>query len=188
MMMQPLFGLALATMFVAGCGTLVGESGEESEARRQVELARTLEAASNLREAAHEYSIVAERYPNASIWPTAVRKAALLYASPVNTSRNDSISLVWFTAYQALPLNPQEKDLVQSHISLQGRMRAIEDDLGRQKDVNDSLSVTLKRVSATVAAQARRTQELEVQLRQTTEELKKLKEVDVRLSKNRRGR
>jgi len=188
MMMQRLFSLALAATLLAGCGTLVGEPGEEAEARRQVELARTLEAASNLREAAHEYSIVAQRYPNASVWPTAVRKAALLYANPLNSARNDSISLIWFTAYQALPLNPQEKDLVQSHVSLQGRMRALDDELGRQKDLNDSLSATLKKLSATVAAQGRRTQELEAQLRQTSDELKKLKEVDVRLSKNRRGR
>jgi hypothetical protein len=187
-MMQPLFGLAFAATLVAGCGTLVGEPGEEAEARRQVELARTLEAASNLREAAHEYSIVAQRYPNTSVWPTAVRKASILYASPLNPSRNDSISLVWFAAYQALPLNPQEKDLVQSHVSLQGRMRALEDEMGRQKDVNDSLTVTLKKLSATVVAQGRRAQELEAQVRQTSEELKKLKEVDVRLSKNRRGR
>lgn len=188
MMMQRLFGLAFAAAAVAGCATLVGEHGEEAEARRQVELARTLEAASNLREAAHEYSIVALRYPNSSVWPTAVRKTALLFASPLNSSRNDSISLAWFNVYQALPLNPQEKDVVQSHIALQGRMRALDDELDRQKEVNDSLTVTVKKLSATVTAHGRRTQELEAQLRQTSGELKKLKDVDVRLSKSRRGR
>jgi hypothetical protein len=188
MMMPQLFGLALAAAAVAGCGTLVGEHGEEAEARRQVELARTLEAASNLREAAHEYSMVAQRYPNSSVWPTAVRKTAILYASPLNPSRNDSISLVWFAAYQSLPLNPLEKDVVQSHVALQGRMKALDDELNRQKEANDSLSVSVKKLAAAATAQGRRTQELEAQLRQTSEELKKLKEVDIRLSKNRRSR
>jgi len=187
-MMHRVFGLALAAAALAGCGTLLGEHEEEAEAHRQVELARTLEAASNLREAAHEYSIVAERFPNSSVWPTAVRKAALLYANPANPSRNDSISLAWFNAYQALSLSPQEKEIVQSHIALQGRMKTLGDELGRQRDVSDSLSVAVKKLSATVTAQGRRTQDVEAQLRQATEELKKLKEVDVRLSKNRRGR
>jgi hypothetical protein len=188
MKVQRLFGLALAAAALAGCGTLVGEHGEEAEARRQVELARTLEAASNLREAAHEYSIVAQRYRNSSVWPAAVRKTALLYASPLNSSRNDSISLAWFNVYQALPLNPQEKDVVQSHVALQRRLKTLDDELGRQKEVNDSISVAAKKLTATVTAQGRRAQELEAQLHQTSEELKKLKAVDVRLSKSRRGR
>jgi hypothetical protein len=188
-MIQRVCSLVLAAATMAGCGSAVGDrTTEEAQARRQVDLARSLETASNLREAAHEYLIVAQQYRNSSVWPTAVRKAALLYANPLNPAHNDSISLACFTAYQTVPLSPQEKDLVQSHMAMQGRVKALDDELGRQKDVTDSLSSVTKRLAATVTSQGRRTQELELQLRQTSDELKKLKEVDVRLSKPRRGR
>jgi hypothetical protein len=52
----------------------------------------------------------------------------------------------------------------------------------------DSLSAVTRRQGAALSAQMRRTADLEQQLQQTVEELRKLKEIDVQVSKSRRQR
>jgi hypothetical protein len=171
---------------LAGCATTAVERESEVEARRQLELARTLETASQFREAAHEYSIVAEQFRGTTAYPVAVRKAACLYANPANPGRNDSTALRWLNTYLELPLSSQERENAQLLATLLERSRDQEGEILRQTAVSDSLTLLLKRQSTLLSSQAKRTQELEGELQTTAKELKKLKEVDVRISKDHR--
>jgi hypothetical protein len=177
---------ALLGLVLSGCTVLLGDREAEAEAHRQIELARTLESSSQLREAAHEYSIVAEQFPNTSAYPNAVRKAAYLYAYPPNPGRNDSVALHWLDAYLSLSLSTQERETGTLLSALVERSRSLRDELARHTDVTDSLTAIIRRQSATLSALVKKSQEMESELQQTASELKKLKEVDVRISKGQR--
>jgi len=63
----------------------------------------------------------------------------------------------------------------------------VEKELELQRRTTDSLAVAVRRMSASLAAQSRQTEELEIRLQKTADELKKLKEIDVRTSRKKRG-
>jgi len=176
------------TCVMSGCATLTGESAADADARKHLDLARSLEASSALREAADEYSIIAEQFPASSAYPTAVRKAALLYARPDNPDRNDSLARFWFHAYQELPLQGQEKDLLGVVAMLYRQVDSLSADNSHRQSAVDSLTASSRRQAGTATAQAKRVRELEGELERAVEELKKLKEIDVQLSKSRRKR
>jgi hypothetical protein len=179
--------MMIAAAAWCGCGSTADDMKEESsEARRKYDLARTLESSSNLREAAHEYLIVAETYPRSEIWPHAVRKTAVLYADPRNPGRSDSIALRWLSVYQVLSTSPAEKDLIQSTAAALTWGAGFEKELERQRHATDSLAGIVRRLSSSLAAQTRQTEEVDARLRKTAEELKKLKEIDVRASRKKR--
>ncbi len=177
---------ALLGVAFAGCTLLPGDREAEGEAHRQMELARTLESASQLREAAHEYSIVAEQFPNAGVYPSAVRKAAYLYALPANPGRNDSIALHWLNTYLSISLSSQDRETGILLVALIERSKLFRDESTRQTDVTDSLSAIIRKQSVMLSALARKSQEMESELQQTAGELRKMKEVDVRISKGQR--
>ena len=185
---RALFSSIALTCAISGCATLSGESGTDADARKHLDLARSLEASSALREAAHEYSIIAAQFPTSSAYPTAVRKAALLYARPDNPDRNDSLARFWFHAYQELPLQGQEKDLITVVSMLYHQVDSLDADNSHRQSAVDSLTALSRRQAGTASAQAKRVKELEGDLERAVEELKKLKEIDVKLSKSRRQR
>lgn len=178
----------LAVGALGGCAATGGDESKlvESDARRKFELARTLESSSNFREAAHEYLIVAESYPGSDIWPQAVRKTAVLHADPHNPGRNDSLALRWLGVYAVLSTSPAEKDLIQATTAAITWRVEVEQLLERQRRTADSLSGVVRRLSSSLAAQSRQSEDLEVRLRKTADELKKLKEIDVRTSRKKR--
>jgi hypothetical protein len=180
--------LMIAVAGISGCAATVGEGkGEQTEARRKYELARQLESSSNIREAAHEYLIVAENYPRSDVWHHAVRKTGVLYTDPRNSGRNDSIALRWLGIYDTLSVAAPEKDLVQANVAALARAMGLEKELELQRRTTDSLAGAVRRMSASLVAQSRQTEELEVRLQKTADELKKLKEIDVRTSRKKRG-
>jgi len=178
--------IALLGLVCAGCASPMIDREAEAEARRQMDLARTFESASQLREAAHEYSIVAEQFPNTSFYPIAVRKAAYLYAQPANPARNDSISLRWLTSYLAISLSAQERETAYLVMALVERTKQVREESARHTEVIDSLSAIVKKQSTMLSSLVKKSQEMETELQQAAGELKKLKDVDVRISKGRR--
>lgn len=180
-----LSGVAVVAMalLVAGCSS-VRKSADEMPA--EMERARHAEASGDLADAARAYAMAAEQYPNGALFATAARKAAVLFSHPLNPSRNDSIALGWFRALAQQPLPGPEKELVHLQIATLERSQALADQIRRQREAGDSLTVVTRRLSLTVANQSRQIQELELEVKRVSEELRQLKEIDVRLSRRRR--
>ena len=168
-----------------GCSILTGGRDPEGWALRHMMLADSLEHASMFRQASMEYVIVAQHYKGTSYYPRAVMKLAYLNMNPLNPARSDSTALSWITVYLSLPLTNEEVENARMYYTLLQRIRFIQTDIDRQTFVADSLQAAFKRQATDSSALTRRIQELEVDLKQATDELAKLKEVDVRLSKAR---
>lgn len=173
---------------LAGCATRPGGPGDAAEARRKLDLARRLEASTAYREAAHEYAMVADQYPATEFYPIAARKAALLYASPDSPARNDTAALRWIRAVLALEIPPEEREALEVLRKLLVALKDVRADADRVAASADSLSAASRRQGAALSAEMRRAAELEDKLQQTLEELRKLKEIDVQVSKSRRQR
>jgi hypothetical protein len=178
--------LLLTALALAGCIPLAGDRDEESEARRQYDLARTLEATGDVREAAHEYSIIGERFPNASMALPAIRRAALLYANPSTAARNDTLALRWLGVYGASAPTPSERELFELLSALVTQRMVLWAEFVRLTASADSLALTARRTGSAQSALSRRVAELEAELQQTVGELTKLKEVDVRHSRSKK--
>jgi hypothetical protein len=173
----------LIALFVSGCSA-VRKAGDGT--RGQMERARYAEASGDLAGAAQEYAAVAEQFPQSELFPVAVRKAAILYSHPLNPARNDSTALAWFRVLVAQPLPGSEKELVHLQIATLERSLLLTEQIRRQREAGDSMTAVTRRLSLTVANQSHQLQELEVEVKRVSEELRQLKEIDVRLSRRKR--
>jgi hypothetical protein len=168
-----------------GCGSTGTFNEFEYQARKHIALADSLEKVPSLRESLLEYRLVAERYPSSSVYNGAVLKTALLYSNQDNPAANDSAALYWFNRYLVLTPMEGEKQIVRMYLETLGESKALRDSLRVTTTVKDSLESTVRRQSTESAARIKRVQELESELQKASLELKKLKEVDVRISKSR---
>lgn len=175
----------IAAAFIVGCSSSDNLSNAEREAQRHMAVADTLERASALREATLEYALVARNYPSTSVYPAAVRKAALLLSSPANPAANDSASQYWLAVYLGLSRAPEERQIIEMYLNMVGRVKTLRDSLIRETALSDSLAFAVRKQANEASARGKRVQELEAQLQKTTDELTKLKEIDVRISKSR---
>jgi hypothetical protein len=173
----------LIALIVTGCSA-VRNAGDGM--REQMERARYAEASGDLAGAAQEYAAAAGQFPQGEQFPVAVRRAAILYSHPLNPARNDSIALAWFRVLAAQPLPGSEKELVHLQIATLGRSLLLTEQIRRQREASDSMTVVTRRLSLTVANQSRQLQELETEVKRVSEELRQLKEIDVRLSRRKR--
>jgi hypothetical protein len=182
-----LFEILLLLMF-PGCATVTVDRDSEARARSHIRLADSLEAVSAFREAAFEYGIVAELYPGTSFYPTALRRAAFLNLHPDNESGNDSTALYWFHEYMTVSSPSPERRAAEVCIHLLERIWTLRGSLTRLKFTNDSLTAVTRRQAGemlTLTSQLRQAQSLEAELKKVQEELQKLREVDIRVSKGR---
>ncbi|MGB2959228.1 MAG: hypothetical protein WBG01_10540 [Bacteroidota bacterium] len=178
--------LILVAGLHVGCSTWPGEDSSEAEPRRQLELARRLQASGAIREATHEYTIVAEQYPTAGVHATAVRKVAQLYANPSNPLRNDSTATAWLEVHLGLDISGEEREASALLIERIRETAELRKRLTHHTIMADSMaSVTLDLAAATTKL-TRQTNQLRSELRDTREELNKLKEIDAQTSKSRR--
>jgi hypothetical protein len=136
-------------------------------------------------EALREYRAIVERYPSSSFYPTAVQRMALLYVSPRNPAPNDSLLAFWMNAYLAIAESPGEQQMIRAYLASVDRVKTLREALQRQTAVNDSTAVTARKAAGESAARAKRIQELETELKRVSDELQKLREIDVRISKRR---
>jgi hypothetical protein len=176
----------VSLLVIPACRTFLLENDSEAEARRQLELAHMLETAGDLREASHEYIIIAERYPGSIYFEQASRKAGYLYADPGNPARNDSVAIHWLHEYLRLPLNEGEKEYAGICLRLLERSMGLRTELERLNGVQDSLDTVVKRQASNNLTLTRRVAELELETAQTARELQKIKEIDSRSKRNRR--
>jgi hypothetical protein len=175
----------IVVLAAAGCSSTGGLSDPETQARRRMAIADTLERASALKEATLEYTIVAERFSGTSVHAAAVRKAALLYSSSANPAANDSSSRYWLTRYLDLTRSAEEKQIIRMYMAMVDRVALLRDSVARQTVANDSLSALARRQTGDLTTRAKRMQELEAELQKASDELKRLKEIDVRVSRSR---
>ncbi len=156
---------------------------EELEARRHLSMAESFEKASAFRQAAFEYTFVAENYPSTSTYPEAVRKAALLYSTPSSPVANETSALRWLQTYLALPLPEEERRQVELHVALLKQIQSLKSSIAREENLRQKLSVLATQRGADLLELAKRVQELEIALEKATREIQELKEVDLQTSR-----
>lgn len=187
--MRVLVSVCLAACVLAGCARIADtDSSEAGEARRLFDNARALEASGKLRDASGEFLRIAERYPDAEVWPRAVLKTGVLYGTPNNPVRSDSIARRWLGVYGVLSTSEAEQNLLRLSTGLLESQSGLLRQIDAQRRSIDSLSASTRRLSGALAAQTRLAEDLEQQLRKTSDELKKLKEIDVQTSRKRQRR
>ena len=184
-MRQCLWTLVAAGMTLSGCGPFAPERFPETGAAYRMQLADGLEREGKFQSAALQYASVAEEFPRSSFYPPAVRRAALLYSISPFSARNDSAAYRWYVAYLSLPMKKPERENVRVSVELLHRILRLHAQIEQISTAGDSLTVLTKRQSASLNADSRRLQELDLQLQNAQAELRKIKEIDLRLSKSR---
>jgi hypothetical protein len=182
-MRQSLWILAAGGLVLSGCGLFSDVRGPDSRVGRRMRLADSLEQEGMFQAAARQYAGVAEQFPQSDYYPTAVRRAALMYSISPYSTGNDSAAYRWFLAYRALPLSRAERENVRVSTELLHRILMLQAQIVQIYTATDSLSVLTKKQSASMTAESHRMQELESELQNAQAELKKIKEMDLRLSK-----
>jgi len=183
--MDRLYVVIVICFVYAGCASPRIDLDAETRAQRHMLLADTLERAGEFPQALLEYGLVTELYPKTSHYPLAVRKIVFLYANPGTTVANDSVAFLWLNTYRQLSLPATERQMVDLLQVLMTQLRTVRRELTQETLVADSLAFVTRRQGGDLTTKARRIQELEQQLQQATNELTKLKEVDVHISRSR---
>ena len=185
---NPITILLLFTFSWLGCSVFNSTQSIDAVATRHMNAAEGFEQSGDLGNATREYSIVASLYPNCPEYPIAVRKAASLYLNARNPAANDSAALSLLSLYLTLPGQETEKEEVRTELSLVGRIESLTTLLSHTEQTMDSLTQVVRRQTGTLGTQSQRLNELEAELHQTKQELARLKDVDVRLSRLHRRR
>jgi hypothetical protein len=181
--MNKMHALGWAVFLTAGCSGLAGRSDADLRAGRHMKTADSLESVSQLREAALEYVIVAELYPSTAYYPEAVRKAALLLSNLMNSAPDDSVALHWARVYLHAAPSIGRQTEAKSYVELMERIVQLRHEITLHQIRTDSLIAVALKQSSELSAQSRRIQELQAELASATEELKKLREVDIQVHK-----
>ncbi|MDH4070238.1 MAG: hypothetical protein OEV30_07425 [Ignavibacteria bacterium] len=180
--------ILLCCGFLLACGSSGGSNSGDELARDHMSLARAFESESRWQDAAMEYAIVGDLYPETSYYETAVRKAATLFSHPDNHSASDSTIFRWLREYSTLPVEEEERMLVESHISMLQNLRRTEQLLTEKEEANDSLAMVITAQQEKIESGAKRIRtlekNLEKKLAQTKDELEKLREIDMKVGRD----
>ncbi|MBW1737954.1 MAG: SPOR domain-containing protein [Deltaproteobacteria bacterium] len=156
----------------------------ETQARSHMEHAAALEDSSLYHQAAQEYAIVAERYPSTGYYKRAVWKTALLNMHPDNSKIDYSTALFWLKVYLGLSLSPEEKEDAALYVAMLEHVNGLQAELSSYVAEKDKLLEVTQKQSSDIVTGTRRLKELEAELAQAQDELKKMKEVDVRMQRS----
>lgn len=178
--------LLVAAVLLCGCsmGTSTHDAGYL--AVHHMMAGDSLVAAGDLRMATVEYSVVAQLYSRTGSYSEAMRKLTLLLLDPANPAGSDSAGAYWLDAYMASPAAGDHNEEFHVLRALLGKVTELRASLARAEIVTDSLSGVVRHAGSIAGGQNQRLQELEAELRQAKQELARLKEIDVRLSKTRK--
>lgn len=171
--------------FLAGCVSQFRGFKLESQARSHMERAAALEDSSAYHQAAREYAIVAERYPSTSYYKGAVWKAALLSIHPANSKIDTSAALFWMKVYLGLSISSKEKEDATLYVAMIERINGLQAELFSLVSEKDKLLAVTRKQSSDIVTGTQRLGELEAELAKARDELKKMKEVDVRMQRSR---
>ena len=177
--------VVILCFLLAGCSSQLHGSRSELQARNHMDRAAALEDSSEYHQAAQEYSMVAERYPSTNYYKTAVWKAALLSIHPDNSEIDYSAALYWLQVYLGLPLSPEEKDSAALYVAMIEHINGLESELSSLVAEKDKLQTVVQKQSNDFVTVTQRLSQLETNLTQAQAELKKMKEVDVRMHRSR---
>jgi hypothetical protein len=177
--------VALCAAVITGCGLFSEVSDSERAASAALEDARTQEEQGHIEEAAQAYGIIAREFSSSVVAVTAIRKAALLNASAANPARNDSVARAWLRVYLSKDITPGEREtasLLLDRIAFSGELLQR---LRRQEVRGDSLTAQLREQALLMRNQGQAIEALRKELYKTTEELRKLKDIDEQTSRRR---
>lgn len=175
--------LALIVAWTAGCTWFTSSHDPETAAAAHLDAAEMFEKAGDLGNATREYAAVATMYPGTPEYAHAVWKAADLYLNDQNPAANDTAALSLLSLYVGLPISDGTKAEARLRLSLLERIVALKSSLVRTERSVDSLAAVAKKQTTTITSQSTHLGEMENELRQTKDELARLKELDVRLSR-----
>ena len=180
--------LAASLLVLAGCGGTNPAQSPEELAIDHIVQARMLEAEGRWHEAATEYSLVADLYPESSYYETAVRKAAALFSHPDNDGVADSTALRWLQEYNSLRLNEGERSMLEAHIRILGELKLARELLQAQIVMTDSLSTLTRNQQEELIAGEKRIRKLEEDLQrelaEAKKELERLREIDLEVGRD----
>jgi len=177
--------VVISCFLVAGCFSQSRNSRSELQARNHMNHAAALEDAAEYHRAAQEYSVVAERYPAASYYKTAVWKAAVLNIHPASSKIDYNAALHWLQVYLGLPLSSEEKDRADLYVGMLTHINDLESILSAFAAEKVELQAMTQKQSSDIVAATQRLDQLEADLAHANAELKKMKEVDVRMHRSR---
>ena len=163
----------------AGCMPQIHGLKLINQARSHMERAAALEDSASYHQAAQEYAIVAERYPSTSYYKRAVHKTALLNIHPNNPKVDYGAALFWFKVYLGLSLSSKEKEETELYLAMLEHVNGLQAELSSYVAEKDKLLELSQKQSSEIVTGTRRLMELEAELAQAQDELKKMKEVDV---------
>jgi len=171
--------------FLAGCVSQFHDSKFESQARSHMERGAAMENSSAYHQAAREYAIVAERYPTTSCYKAAVWKAAMLNIHPANSNYDTIAARFWLNVYLGMPLTPEEKENATLYVAMIERINGLQSQLFSLVSERDKLLDVTRKQSGDIVTGTQRIGGLEAELGKARDELKKMKEVDVRMQRSR---
>lgn len=167
----------------AGCSLFSSSRDTDTAAAAHMEAAAMFEKAGDLGNATREYATVAAGYPGSPEYAHAVLKAADLYLDDQNPVASDSAALALLSLYVTLPVEDGTLPDARLHLSLVERIVGLKSSLAHTERSVDSLASVARKQASSLGSQTQRLNELETELRQTKDELARLKELDVRLSR-----
>jgi cell division septation protein DedD len=170
--------------FLAGCASQSRDTKVDSQARSHMERAAALENSSAYHQAAREYAVVAGRYPSTSYYKSAVWKAALLNIHPANSKIDTSAARFWLNVYLGLTLTDEEKENAALYVAMIERMNGLQTQVSSLVSERDKLLDVTRKQSGDIVTGTQRLGELEAELAKVRDELKKMKEVDVRMQRS----
>jgi len=168
---------------LAGCVSQLRGFKLESQARSYMERAAALEESSSYHQAAQEYAIVAERYPSTSYYKRAVWRAALLNIHPDNSKIDCSAALFWLKVYLGLSLSSEEKEEAALYVAMLEHVNGLQAKLSSYVAEKKKLLAVNRKQCRDILTGTQRLKKLEAELAQARDELKKMKEVDVRMQR-----
>jgi|WetSurMetagenome_2_1015567.scaffolds.fasta_scaffold305998_2 hypothetical protein len=180
-----------AALILAGCASPQPpriKPSVDTGPKRQLDLARAFETGSDLRRAIYLYQMIATDNTRSPVTIEATRKAAVLTGSVRNPERSDSLSLQWFKKYLSLPITPAERENAELCISLLDRVLTQQRHGMYYAAKADSLQEVIRHLGTALVSQSQRVLELERETRNANAEVKRMKDIDVRLSQSRRRR
>jgi hypothetical protein len=178
-------GLLLLALMLFGCSSGPVDSDSEQRAENHMSQARMLEATGRWNEAASEYALVAQLYGHTTYYEDAVKKAALLYDHPDNASWNDSTAIHWLRQYATLTLPSTERLALDILLRTNRELRDLRAELNRQIVLNDSLRDRESEWEEELASRSAKIRDLEREVQKLNDELKRLREIDIKFGRSR---
>ena len=82
-----------------------------------------------------------------------------------------------------LPIGREERVKAEIYVTMLKRITSLRNELNRRLGASDSLQMVTKRLAADLQAKSKRLQDVEADLKQTTVELQRLRDIDVRINR-----